>query len=199
MPKPLFTPTPEQTIEVFRNSLVYEIMFTFGIPHHDPMDYCQWETVNFARIGHARVLYSFFQGTAANRKKDDVVSEDYGFPSRTISLPPGDEDRMNKDLLHLTYARLRHSPVSKSWPDSILSCLQPIVIDFMEHIQDRLELFPAPRERDAWISVLKILKSGHELLIRGTIQPDSGGCLPIGVGSGDLLPDGVAILTKWHS
>jgi hypothetical protein len=191
---PTFVPTRKQVIEVFRNSMAYEIMFTFGVPGHDSKDYCQWETVNFTRIGHARVLYSFFRGTAANRPKDDVVSEDYGFPATGITLPAGDEDRTNKDLMHLTYSRLRHTAQSKCWPDSILACLQPTVIDFMEHVKSQDDLFQGT-EKDVWMGLLAALKSGRELNIRGDGIPDGRLCYQFVLGRD--LPNGLPALTRF--
>ena len=40
MKKSPFTPTRQQVIDVFNNSLTYEVLFTFGVPVHDPNDYC---------------------------------------------------------------------------------------------------------------------------------------------------------------
>ena len=32
-------PTREQIAQVFQGSMFYEIIFTFGVPYHDPYDY----------------------------------------------------------------------------------------------------------------------------------------------------------------
>ena len=144
-PRAVFVPKPDEIIRVFRNSMAYEIMFTFGVPTHDPTDYFQWEMINFTRLAHARVLYYFFETSIRARQRkmdgDDVVSEDFDFPAQSIPLPAADRPRVNKDLMHLTYARLRHSPESKPWPDSILACLLCPVLSFMEHVKNRSELF----------------------------------------------------------
>jgi hypothetical protein len=45
MAKAPFAPKWQQIIDVFTNSMYYEILFTFGVPIHDPTDYCNWEAI----------------------------------------------------------------------------------------------------------------------------------------------------------
>ncbi len=67
-------------------------------------------------MAHARLLYDFLEQRTADRFKDNVLSEDFGYPAATLPLPPDDRKRLNKDLMHLTYDRLRHTPITKPWP-----------------------------------------------------------------------------------
>jgi hypothetical protein len=103
MAKSPFSPTRQQVIDVFNNSLTYEVLFTFGVPVHNPYDYCNWEAINFNRMAHARLLYDFLEQPIADRYKDNVLAEDFGYPARMIALPASDRQRLNKDLMHLTY------------------------------------------------------------------------------------------------
>ena len=76
----------EKTAAV-QNSMLYEIVYTFGVPQHDPHDYCQWEMINFSRMGHARVLYAFLETKQEKRYMDDVLAVDYGYQAQTVKLP----------------------------------------------------------------------------------------------------------------
>jgi hypothetical protein len=188
-----FVPSAEEKTEVFHNSLWYEVVFTFGVPAHDPTDYCQWEAINFSRMGHARVLYAFLETKTEDRSKDDVLAEDYGFPAESVDLPPEDRLRLNKDLFHLTYSRLRHTPASKPWPDSILSSLLEPCLRFMEHVRHQEELFLSQAELANWIRLMELLKFGRELQIYCAVGPDNRPNYSLGLGP--ELPGGKPVLT----
>ncbi len=161
-----YNPTKEEKREMLVHVL-YEILFTFGIPCHNPADYVQWEAVNYTRMGHARVLYSFFETTAQDSKNDDVLSEDYGFQASKIDRPKEDRIRLNKGLFHLSYSRLS---TSGPWPDTILSCLQDRCIEFMEHIAARDDFFKGEDLKQTWKKLLDELKSNRELIIVGSVN-----------------------------
>jgi hypothetical protein len=80
----VFLPSQEQKRLILHDAVYYEILFAFGISGHDEADYCSWEHTNFARMGHARALYWFFETSVTDRKQDDVVSEDFKFGPITI-------------------------------------------------------------------------------------------------------------------
>lgn len=195
MPKPPFVPTRQKMIDVFNNSMLYEILFTFGVPTHDPTDYCHWETVNFTRFAHARLLYDFLEKPISDRHKDDVLAEDFGCPAAPISLPPGDRDRLNKDLMHFTYDRLRHTSATKPWPDSLLSCLHDPVVGFMRHVETQANLFPTPAAAQFWRELIGCMQSGRQMIISGRIEP--GNRLVYRVRLGHVLPSEKAALTKF--
>jgi hypothetical protein len=166
MAKTTFVPSPAQTKELFRNSIWYEIVYTFGVPEHDPRDYCQWEMINYSRLAHARVLYDFLQTPKADRHLDDVVVEDFRYPVQAVTLPPADRDRLNKDLLHLSYGRVRHTRKTKPWPSSILSNLLDPVLGFMRHIRDsRQDLFDG-QEEAIWSDLIEKLRAGANYALR---------------------------------
>jgi hypothetical protein len=172
MAKPPFVPTRQQVIDVFNNSLFYEILFTFGVPVHDPTDYCNWEAINFNRMAHARLLYDFLEQPIPGRFKDNVLGEDFGYPAAPIPLPPDDRLRLNKDLMHLTYDRLRHTPATKPWPDSILATLQDPVVGFMRHVETQADLFSGAINLRGWRDLIACLTSGKQMMIRGVFGAD---------------------------
>src|SRR5262245_55273702 len=117
MKKNMYKPTDVEIREVFYNSMWYEIVYTFGVPYHIPLDYCHWEFINYSRMVHARLLYDFLETKAEGRYQHDVLAVDFGYPPQKVILPCADRDRLNKDLVHFSYDRLRHTSESKKWPD----------------------------------------------------------------------------------
>jgi hypothetical protein len=196
MPKPSFTPSDEQVKGAFRNSMFYEIAFTFGVPAHDPLDYSHWEMINFTRMAHARLLYDFLETKKAERRIDDVLAEDYGYPAEAIELPADDRLRLNKDLLHFSYKRLRHSPESKPWPNSILGNLFDPVLGFMTHIRDNQpDFFDSIEERMNWSRLHQLLETGRELRIRVSADVDRWPRYDFQLGP--RLPSGKPVLTQF--
>ena len=163
--------TDAQKMAVFRNSMHYEILYTFGIPDGcRPKDYFQWEVINFAKLSHARVLCTFLQHSLANRFDSDVVAEDYGFPEPTIFADQNDPDwiRLNKDLLHLSYERLRHTRESKRWRSTVLERLWQPTVEFMGYILNNREcLFANSGDRQEWVELIEHLKSKKEIIVKG--------------------------------
>jgi hypothetical protein len=195
MPK-VFTPTEEDLTAVFANSMWYEIVYTFGVPKHDPWDYCQWEMINLSRMAHARVLYGFLETKKEDRRfNDDVLAEDFGYPAQPVLLPKEDRERLNKDLFHLSYRRLRHTKESKRWPDSIIANLLEPTLGFMRYIRDsRANLFSSSTESESWRDTITLLESGRELQIASF--EDQEGMMIYQVISGPPLPGGKPALTK---
>jgi hypothetical protein len=166
----VFMPSQEQKRLILHDAVYYEILFAFGISAHDETDYCSWEHINFSRMGHARALYWFFETSIADRKQDDVVSEDFKFGPIIIQRPSDDQTRLNKDLFHLTYARLRHfaNLQNKPWPNSILSCLHEPCVEFIKHLLAHKNEFGASNDFVMWEQLLTALNSGREFRIHRT-------------------------------
>jgi hypothetical protein len=192
---PAYTPTRQQMIDVFNNSMLYEILFTFGVPVHDPTDYCNWEAINFNRMAHARLLYDFLETPIAKRYKDDVLAQDFGFPAAIIPLPNADRIRLNKDLIHFTYDRLRHTPATKPWPSTILAFLHDPTVRFMQHVETQADLFPSPSDLGAWRDWIAGMQSGRQMIISCTI--DAAKRPTYNVRLGQALPSGKAALTQF--
>jgi len=195
MAKRPFTPTRQQVVDVFNNSLTYEVLFTFGVPVHDPNDYCNWEAINFNRMAHARLLYDFLEQRIANRFKDNVLAEDFGYPANPIPLPDADRQRLNKDLMHLTYDRLRHTPATKPWPDSILAKLQDPMVGFMRHVATQSDLFPSADLSRSWSDLISCVTAGTQMIISSKLGPDNRPRYELRPGA--PLPSGKAALTKF--
>jgi hypothetical protein len=151
---------------------------------------------NFTRMAHARLLYDYLETEKAERRMDDVLAEDYGYPAQAIELPADDRLRLNKDLLHFSYKRLRHSPESKPWPNSILGNLFDPVLGFMTHIRDnRPDLFDSIEERMNWSRLHGLLETGRELRIRVSADVDYRPRYDFHLGL--RLPSGKPVLTHF--
>jgi hypothetical protein len=160
-----FAPTDEQRRLLLHDSVWYEMLYAFGVSPHKETDYCAWEHLNFSRMGHARTLYDFFETPTAERRSDDAISEDYGFPARAIERPANDRIRLNKQLFHLTYTRLKFNERSKRWPDTIISCLHDRCVEFIRHILSHKSEFGGGEDFLKWEHLLGALSSGRELHI----------------------------------
>jgi hypothetical protein len=167
----VFLPSQEQKRIVLHDAVFYEIVFALCVSEHKETDYCSWEHINFSRMGHARALYWFFETSIADRKQDDVVSEDFKFGPIIIQRPSDDQTRLNKDLFHLTYARLRHfaNLQNKPWPDSILSCLHEPCVEFIKHLLINKSEFGTPDNFVMWEELLTALNSGREIRVHRAI------------------------------
>ncbi len=190
----VFVPTNEKRCLLLHDAVFYEILYAFGVSPHDSTEYCAWEHVNFSRMGHARTLYDFFETATASRKQDDAVSEDFGFPARPVNRPPGDRTRLNKDLFHLTYDRLRHTDSTKPWPDTILSCLHERCVEFINHLLPHRSEFGRPEEFTRWEGLLDCLNSGREFFISSPLLEN--GISPCQIVLGRSLANGRSELTR---
>ena len=184
--------------KAFQDSMLYEIVYTFGVPQHDPYDYCLWEMINFSRMGHARVLYAFLETHQEHRLGDDLLAADFGYPVKRIDLAPDDRKRLNKDLFHFSQKRIRHTPETKPWPHSIIGSLLEPVLAFMRYIEaEQPDLFPNAEAQQVWSDVIRLLASGRELIIRHCRDQNGGDIRCYGLG--EPLPDGKPRLTQWVS
>ena len=127
-----FSPSKQQIADMLPH-LRYEIEQTFIVPAHDQNDWHIRESVFLAMLMHARLLLDFFGHTS--REHDDVICADFGFQPAPVSLSNDDRLRLNKDIAHLTYSRLRHTPATKPWPlADILRPLRDRAAAFVSHI-----------------------------------------------------------------
>ena len=111
----------------------YEIEQCFIIPKHHEHDWHLQESIFLAILIHARVLLAFFEST--DRRSDDVLCSDFAFPTSRVPIHPADRRRFNKDIAHLTYSRLRHTPDTKPWPVlQILRSLCVRSVAFIAHV-----------------------------------------------------------------
>jgi hypothetical protein len=127
------------------------------------------------------------------------VSEDFGIAARRISRPADDQKRLNKDLFHLTYARLRHfeKPENKPWPHSILSCLHEPCIEFINHLLAHKGEFGTPGDFTKWERLIEALTSRRELRIAcACTQAGVENCWSFSLGR--QLQSGRSELTELH-
>jgi len=178
MPRtPTTKPDSHQLRAVLKDSLLYEIIHTFGIPRlleGCPTDNGLAEVINFSRYGHARGLFQFLFRLRTDNgvRGDDVVAEDYRFnPGRYFAddldrqaRNKADLEDLHKGLLHITTYRgdpKRHKP----W-EPILPCLLVPTMDFMEHVltgpgktcDDGKDVFEDNEDRPHWKTLLAILR-----------------------------------------
>jgi hypothetical protein len=143
-----FTPS-EQEIAAILPHLRYEIDQIFVVPHHDKKDWRIRESVYLAMLVHARLLLDFFEH--ASRKYDDVLCEDFGFKPAPVPLSDSNRRRLNKDIAHLTYSRLRHTPETKTWPwEDILGPIRERAAEFLSHIINNPPQHSAAEELARW-------------------------------------------------
>jgi len=180
---------------LLNDAVFYEIIFALGVCDHDPSDYCVWEYLNFSRMGHARALIYFFESSKDSRRwPDDLLSDDFSFPPRSIGLSQEDRDRLNKDLFHLSSLRLRHDAASKPWPHTILNRVHKRCVEFVQFLLSPKLPSEISPIRSQWQALLNVLQSGHELRITRSFDHngrDSGWM----IGVGRSLDSGLAELT----
>src|SRR5437867_7444048 len=135
-------PTPEQIRQALPH-VRYEIESFLQTPAYDSQNEALQESVYFRKMAHCRALYHFFRKSLSerqdrrNRVDDDVLSEDYGFQAKDVY---GEDlatllNRFNKDLLHLTYARLERTRETKPWPmDKLFPPIEQRTREFIDHI-----------------------------------------------------------------
>ena len=141
-------PTSQQLARILPH-IRYEIEQCFYVPKHDSNDPHIRESVFLAMLIHARLLVEFFETKETER--DDVLCIHFGFPVSKIPIKWKDKLRLNKDIAHLTYSRLRHTLETKSWPiESILLSLRPTVVKFVQHIIAHPPIGIKSMEFQAW-------------------------------------------------
>jgi len=101
---------------------------------------------------HVRVLLDFFERAHRSKRRDgdltrendDVLAADYGFDARPIDLAEIYRERLNKDLVHLTYSRGHRLPDSKPWPrEEVVIPVVERAIEFIDFLDDdRLRATP---------------------------------------------------------
>lgn len=191
--------TSKEKTALLNDAVYYEMLFTFGVSSHDPVDYCAWEHLNFSRMGHARALLYFFESPLASKKwDDDVVSEDFGFPASVISLGQDERNRLNKDLFHLSSRRLRHTRASKPWTNTLLQQIHDRTVLFIDHLLTPGSSHDFEVGRPAWEALANALKSGREVHIRRHFSSD-GSDSGWMIGLGRIIASGRSELTAVHA
>ncbi len=100
-----------------------------------------------AILVHARTLADFFEG---KRDKDDILSIDYDFAACPDVLETCFRTRLNKDLAHLSYSRLKRDAKTKGWGFEELRTLLARSRAFATHVAATWEPFLAETEATGW-------------------------------------------------
>jgi hypothetical protein len=152
------TPSPAQIAGMLEH-LRYEITRCLGLPKHDATDAGILDSVYLSIFIHARILATFFE--CAERREDDVLCSDFGFKPSRIPLSDDDRKRFKKDMMHLTYSRLRHTPESKLWPiEEIILPLQKRCYDFVCHVIANPPAMAEKTELERWVHIKAVIEKG---------------------------------------
>lgn len=138
-------PTDKQIQDV-AHAVLYEVALFIGLytrlfRGETSTDWVICNACLEAWLLHARNLIAFFETSQEDRCKDDVVSEDYGFAAQRLPINSTIRFRLNKDLTHLTFARIARtrntseSRQKKKWnPQDFLPLLKRCD-EFVPHMQ----------------------------------------------------------------
>ncbi len=84
-----------------------------------------------SRLIHARNLLEFFEGKES--KQGNIRCFHYDFPTDLVGVKKEDQDRLHKEIAHLTYSRIKRT--EKDWPHEVLT--KPILdrcLSFAEYV-----------------------------------------------------------------
>jgi hypothetical protein len=117
-----------------------------------------------SRLIHIRALLDFFQRSARSIMKgkelDDVLSLDYGFAPQTVGIPSPYQERLNKDLAHLTYSRSQRLPTEKPWPhDQVVLPILGCCKQFGEHLISNYLPTNCPEKLAEWQALVDKIKA----------------------------------------
>jgi hypothetical protein len=145
-------PTQDQKVRILEH-IYYEILRCFKFDPGEEKFTEYW----ISHMIHARVLLDFFE--AEKERSDDVVCTQFGFPARKVDIASEHWTRLNKDVNHLTYSRLRHTPETKGW--DIRSALIPLAqraVEFMDHVILYPPIGAANDELERWIVLRNFIR-----------------------------------------
>ena len=116
-----------------------------------------------SRLIHVRALLDFFQKSfrsVINEKEmDDVLSLDYGFAPQRVSIPRVYQDRLNKDLAHLTYSRSLRLSKDTPWPhDQVMLPILERSKQFCEHLISNYLPTNYPEKLQEWQTLVNRIK-----------------------------------------
>lgn len=117
-----------------------------------------------SRLIHVRALLDFFQKSARRvmrgNELDDVLSSDYGFASQPVSIPSDYQERLNKDLAHLTYSRSQRLTKDKPWPhDKVVKPVLERSQQFAEHLISNYLPTNRPEKVKDWQTLVDRIKA----------------------------------------
>lgn len=117
-----------------------------------------------SRLIHVRALLDFFQKSKRSlmgrNELDDILSLDYGFRPQPVNIPPTYQERLNKDLAHLTYSRSQRLPKDKPWPhDQVVLPILECSKLFSEHLISSYLPTNCPEKLREWQALVDRIKA----------------------------------------
>ena len=142
----------------------YEIRHCMLMPEWREDAHILKEAIFLSFFVHARVLIHFLQD--ARGWPDDVFSSDFGFPPVKLSLPADVNTRFGKDMMHITWERLRHTPESKPWPiRETYSAIKPTATAFVDDVLDAFGPELPENEQALWRELQQLLHKAESQII----------------------------------
>ncbi|PKN72858.1 MAG: hypothetical protein CVU52_07535 [Deltaproteobacteria bacterium HGW-Deltaproteobacteria-10] len=116
-----------------------------------------------SRLIHVRALLDFFQksfrSVIKEKEMDDVLCLDYGFAPQRLSIPRIYQDRLNKDLAHLTYSRSLRLSKDTPWPhDQVMLPILEHSKKFCEHLIANYLPTNYPEKLNEWQMLVSRIK-----------------------------------------
>lgn len=116
-----------------------------------------------SQLIHIRTLLDFFQksfrGISNGKELDDVLSLDYGFAPQRLLIPQAYQERLNKDLAHLTYSRSLRLPKDTPWPyDQVMLPILDCSMQFGEHLISNYLRTSYPEKLEEWQTLVDRIK-----------------------------------------
>ena len=140
-----YIPTEENKVEAL-GSVFYEIQqLCYSSQLHSDTGFVKNAFVESTLV-HVRVLSDFFEASRRSSftksgqrfENDDVIAADYGFPPTPLNIDKQYSERLNKDLVHLSYSRnRRRSHAAKQWPAT--KVVLPVIVRSVEFIDSLKE------------------------------------------------------------
>ena len=152
-----YTPTPAEIVAAL-SDVAYEVEQILGLLKSPPKTNLVTKNARLeSLLLHTRVVLDFFEHL--RREQDDVLATDYGFPAETVPVDHKLRERLNKDLVHLTYSRQQRTGAAKNW--DLTRLLIPLLkrsAKFAEHVvRTRLDSL-SPDQRQRWQGLATSLK-----------------------------------------
>jgi hypothetical protein len=190
--KATFRPTSLQIADILPH-VRYEIAQALILPTPAAAEPHIRESVYLAMLMHARLLLDFFEHEPSRGRRDkDVYCFDFDFTPRRVEVSEEDRDRLNRDIAHLTYHRLRHDDESRDWPLLvILNHVRARADEFISHIISKPPSVSEPAEIELWKMLPdKITESiGRIESIASRVLPPAPPNSPVFVSGGNQCTD----------
>jgi hypothetical protein len=131
-------------------------------PNNNPEKSFQHNLTLEGVLIHLRSLKEFFEKGPDNpdhrdlnivHKPCDIFAVDYGFPQSPIPFPASMNNRVNREVSHLTYFRI--NSVEKPWTDrETTEVIKPFCTKFLIHVLNKyrgIDELESQYQKDGWL------------------------------------------------